>query len=90
MPKFVVKRNLPGITREALASAGARAKTCCAEMTNQGESVRWIRSFFLPESSQTHCYFDAATKAAVEELNKRANLPYVEVSEVLEMTPDSV
>jgi len=23
--------------------------------------VRWVRSFFLPESSQTHCYFEGAT-----------------------------
>ena len=90
MAKFVVKRNLPGVTREALASAGTRTKTCCAEMTKEGGSVRWTSGFFLPESSQTHCYFDAATKAAVEELNQRANLPYVEITEVFEMTPDSV
>jgi hypothetical protein len=67
MPTFVVKRTLPGVTKEALMSAGVRAKTCCAAMTREGESVRWIRSFFLPESSQTHCYFDAASKQAVEE-----------------------
>lgn len=90
MPTFVVKRTLPGITREALVSAGVRAKTCGAEMEREGQSVRWIRSFFLPESSQTHCYFDAPTKQAVEEINKRAKIPFVEVSEVVELTPDSV
>jgi len=90
MPTFVVKRTLPGITKDALVSAGVRAKTCCAEMTQEGEYVRWIRSFFLPESSQTHCYFSAASKQAVEELNRRAKIPFTEVSEVLEMTPDSV
>jgi hypothetical protein len=89
MPTFVVKRTLPGVTKEALMSAGVRAKTCCAEMTREGESVRWIRSFFLPESSQTHCYFDAASKQAVEEVNHRAKIPFTEVLEVVEMTPDS-
>ena len=39
MPLFVAKRTLPGITPEALMSAGLRAKTCCAEMTQEGESV---------------------------------------------------
>ena len=90
MPKFVVKRTLPGITQAALLSAGVRAKTCCAEMTQEGETVLWLRSFFLPESSQTHCYFTAANKQAVEEVNRRAKIPFTEVTEVVEMTPESV
>ncbi len=90
MPTFVVKRNLPGITQDALLSAGMRAKTCCAEMTQEGQSVRWLRSFFLPESSQTYCYFAAPTKQTVEEVNRRARIPFVEVAEVVEMTPESI
>jgi hypothetical protein len=90
MSYFVVKRDLPGITPEALQSAGIRAKTCCAEMTKEGESVRWIRSFYLPEKAQTHCYFEAASKEAVEEANKRARIPFSEIDAVVEMTPDSV
>jgi hypothetical protein len=90
MSLFMVKRTLPGITPEALQSAGLRAKTCCAEMTQEGESVRWIRSFFLPETEQTHCYFDAASKQAVEEANLRARIPFVEIAEVVEMTPDLI
>ncbi len=62
MPFFVVKRDLPGVTPEALQSAGLRAKSCCAEMTNEGQPVRWVRSFFLPETAQTHCYFEAASR----------------------------
>jgi hypothetical protein len=81
---------LPGITRDALLSAGVRAKTCCAEMTQEGESVRWLRSFFLPEASETHCYFLASSKQAVEEVNRRAKIPFTEVTEAVEMTPDSV
>jgi hypothetical protein len=90
MPLFIVKRSLPGITPDALASAGIRAKTCCAEMTEQGNSVRWIRSFFMPASSQTHCYFEAVSKADVEEANQRARIPFTEVAEAVEMTPESV
>ena len=72
MPSYVVKRTAPGITPDALVSAGARAKTCCAEMTPEGQSARRIRSFFMPATSQTQCYFDAASKQAVEEANRRA------------------
>jgi hypothetical protein len=90
MAVFVVKRSLPGITPEALASAGLRAKSCCAQMEQEGKPVRWIRSFYLPGSSQTHCYFEAASKQTVEEANHRAKIPFLEVVEAIEMTADSV
>ena len=90
MSIYVVKRDLPGITPEMLQSAGLRAKSCCAEISEEGQPVRWIRSFFLPETEQTHCYFDAASKQAVEEANLRARIPFVEIAEVVEMTPDLI
>jgi hypothetical protein len=90
MPLFVVQRELPGVTPEMLSSAGLRAKTCCAEMTDEGQNVRWVRSFFLPASSETHCYFEGASQQAVEEVNRRARIPFVKVTEVVEMTPDLV
>ena len=90
MPVFVVKRDLPGITPEALQSAGMRAKTCCSEMTSEGQPVRWVRSFFLPETAQTHCYFEAPNRGAVEEANTRARIPFTQITEVVEMTPDAL
>jgi hypothetical protein len=90
MAQYVVKRDLPGITPDALQSAGIRAKTCCSQMTSEGQSVRWIRSFFLPETQQTHCYFEAVSKSAVEEANQRARIPFTQIVEVVEMTPEMV
>ena len=90
MPMFVAIRSLPGITPDALAGAGARVKTCAAGMRNEGTQVAWVRSFFLPESSQTHCYFDGPSLAAVTELNERAGLPYERIVPVAELTPATV
>ena len=90
MPFYVVKRDLPGVTPEMLQSAGLRAKSCCAEMTGEGQPVRWVRSFFMPETAQTHCYFEAPSKSAVEEANRRARIPFTLITEVLEMTPEMV
>lgn len=90
MPIFVVKRDLPGVTPEALQSAGLRAKSCCSEMTSEGKPVRWVRSFFLPETAQTHCYFEAPSRAAVEEANQRARIPFTQIVEVVEMTPEMI
>ena len=90
MPFFVVKRDLPGVTPEILQSAGIRAKTCCAEITGEGQAVRWIRSFFLPETEQNHCYFECPSKAVVEQANQRARIPFTQIIEVVEMTPEMV
>ena len=90
MPFFVVKRELPGITPEALQSAGVRVKSCCAEMNGEGQAIRWVRSFYLPETAETHCYFEAPSRAAVEEANQRARIPVKQIVEVMEMTPEMV
>jgi hypothetical protein len=90
MPYFVVHRDLPDITPEALAGAGLRAKTCAAEMTDEGTPVRWVRSYFLPEKEQTHCYFEAPDAQSIKEVNERANIPFSSVTEVQELTPASV
>lgn len=90
MPLFVVERELPGITPDALQSAGLRAKSCCAEMTAEGQPVRWVRSFFLPESSRTHCYFEGASEQAIAEAQERAKIPFVRISTAAEMTPEGL
>ncbi len=87
---YVVIRHLPGITPEALTGAGLRAKSCAAEMTEEGTPIRWLRSFFIPETEQTHCYFEAASSDAVKEVNERANIPFSEIHEVQELVPEAV
>ena len=90
MPTFVAIRSLPGITPDALVGAGARVKSCVAGMQTEGTDVKWLRSFFLPASSQTHCYFEAPSLDAVRDLNERAGLPYEQLVEAAELTPERV
>lgn len=59
-------------------------------MRQEGHEVPWIRSFYLPQSEQTHCYFEGPSMETIRELNDRAQIPFVEIAEVLELTPDSV
>ena len=90
MSTFVVKRQLPGITADELSGAGLRVKTCAEALCSEGTDVRWLRSFFLPSTEETHCYFEAPDSETVKRLNERAQIPYVEIVEVQEMTPDAV
>lgn len=90
MAYFVVHRSLPGIDQDQLASAGLRAKSCCSEMTHEGKEVRWIRSYFLPKTEQTQCYFEAPNVELVREANERAQIPFQEIHEAEEMSPEMV
>ena len=90
MPYFVVQRKLTGVTPEELTGAGLRAKTCCAEMTDEGTPVRWIRSYFLSKSEETHCYFEGADADVIKEANERAQIPFASITEVVELSPDKV
>lgn len=90
MPQFIVKRQLPGVTEDQLQAAGIRAKTCCEEMAGEGEQIRWHRSFFLPNSEQTMCVFEAPNKDLVEEANRRAQIPFEEIVEAMEMRPEDL
>lgn len=90
MAQFMVERHLPGITPDQLQAAGVRAKTCCDEMADEGTEIRWIRSFFLPESERTFCVFQAPDEELVAEANRRARIPFVEIHPAMEMTPDAV
>ena len=74
----------------ALVIRHGAGKTCVAGMQSEGTTVHWLRSFFLPGSSQTHCYFEGPSLDAVTELNRRAGLPFEQIVEVAEMTPGSV
>lgn len=90
MPTYVVERHLPGITPDQLTGAGVRAKSCAEEMSQTGQEVRWVRSFFIPETEQTQCYFEASDVDRVRELNERAQIPFESIYEVQEMTPEAV
>lgn len=90
MTQFLVERHLPGITPEKLQAAGVRAKTCCQEMAEEGSEVSWIRSFFLPESEKTYCVFEAPDRELVAEANRRARIPFQEIHDSMEMTPNAL
>ena len=87
---YVVIRHLPGVTPEVLTGAGLRAKSCAVEMTEEGTPIQWLRSFFIPETEQTHCYFEAPSAEAVKEINERANIPFLEIHEAQELVPEAL
>ncbi len=85
MATFIVKRNLPGISMEELGHAQQLAIETCEKMTDEGMPINYIRSNFFPEDSSCLCMFEADAARIVEKMNDDAQLPYDEVTEVVDL-----
>jgi hypothetical protein len=87
MPIFMVDRDLPGVTLDALAQAQQKAIDTADAYRSQGKDIRYIRSMFVPAESHCMCLFEAADAQTVAALNDEAQIPYTRVTEALDLTP---
>ncbi|MGH9361932.1 MAG: DUF4242 domain-containing protein [Thermoanaerobaculia bacterium] len=87
MPVYMVERDLPGITMEQLGAAQKAAIETAGRMTAEGDTVRYIRSTFVPAESRCMCLFEAPSDEVVRKLNDEAGIPYTRVFEAADLTP---
>ena len=84
MPRFIIERSTPGLTRDDLNEAGRRSVAALAEMPE----VRWIRSYVSDVDGKIYCEYDAPSVEAIRDHARRAGLPVDRISEVaLEINP---
>jgi uncharacterized protein DUF4242 len=87
MPIYLVERDLPGMTRDQLAAAHRALIQTASRFTAQGTPVRYVRSVFVPQQARCLCVFEAPDGGAVRRLNDATQMPFVSVTEALELTP---
>ena len=87
MEVFMVERSLKGIPMDQLAAAQKRAIATAQEMTAAGTPIRYIRSTFVPGSGQCMCLFESQDEDTVKALNRKAQIPFDNVSVALDLTP---
>lgn len=84
MPRYIIERLVPGLTRDALMEAGRRSVAALAELPD----VRWIRSYVSDAEGKIYCEYDAPSAEAIREHARRAGLPVDRISEIaLEINP---
>jgi Protein of unknown function (DUF4242) len=84
MPRYIIERSVPGLTRTALDAAARRSKEVLADMPE----VKWIRSYVSDAEGKIYCEYDAPSVEAILEHARRAGLPADRVSEVaMEISP---
>jgi hypothetical protein len=84
MPRYLIERTVPNLTREVLDAAARRSVAALAVMPE----VRWIRSYVSDADGKIYCEYDAPSIDAVYEHARRAGLPVDRVTEIaLEISP---
>ena len=84
MPRYIIERSVPGLTRDQLEAAGRKSLAVLAGLPD----VRWIRSFVSEAEGKIYCEYDAPSIEAIREHARRAGLPADRISEVaLEINP---
>jgi hypothetical protein len=85
MPRYIIERNVPGMSREQLDAAARRSNQAIANMPG----VIWIRSYVSDTEGKIYCEYDAPDAEAILEHARRAGLPVDRISEVaLEISPE--
>jgi hypothetical protein len=84
MPRYLIERSVPDLSREILNAAARRSMAALSTMPE----VRWIRSYVSDSDGKIYCEYDAPSVEAVHEHARRAGLPVDRVTEVdLEINP---
>lgn len=90
MALYLAERYLPGITREQILAAAARARDTAVRMTEEGTAVRYVGSTFIPEDEACFCLFDAASAETVKEANERAAIPFDRIIEAVRVASEDL
>jgi hypothetical protein len=84
MPRYIIERSVPGLTREDLDAAGRRSNVAVAELPG----VVWIRSYVSDTEGKIFCEYDAPNPEAIREHGRRAGIPVDRITEIgLEISP---
>ncbi len=89
MPIYMVDRELPGVTMDQLGAAQKAAIETGQKFTQEGKSVRYIRTTFVPGEAHCMCLFEADDADLVREVNEAANIPFTRIVEAMDLTPST-
>ena len=82
---FLVERRLVGITEHQLAMLDTAVAEVIRRFTDRGETVRLVRSTFLPRQERLLTLFAAGSSEVVQAVNDAALVPFTSIEPAREM-----
>lgn len=84
MPRYIIERSVPRMSREELEAAGRRSVMAITEVPG----IVWIKSYVSEAEGKIYCEYDAPNPESIIEHARIAGLPVDKISEVsLEISP---
>ncbi len=74
MPSYLVEIYVPGSQAQDARAAGRRARAAARQLSQEGVSVRYVRTTLLPGDETCFHVFEAASDDAVAEACRLAGL----------------
>ena len=77
--EYVVECFWPGVTKTALIRLDARIRTSLDRTGGAPDHVRYLGALLLPTDEVVFCFFDGPSARAVEDVARRAKIPFERV-----------
>ena len=84
MALFRIERHYGAMTQEDIDAAAFRSMACLQSFPE----LRWIRSYFDPQTVSTHCYYETEQPDKIGEHATAAAIPCDRITELIEVTPE--
>jgi hypothetical protein len=84
---FMAECFWPGVTEQHLSNAGSRARRAADAVNANGVLVRHTGSILVPADEIAFCLFEAASLDAASDLNRRAEIPFERILEIVCLGP---
>ena len=84
---FLVECFWPGVTREQVEAANARARARAAARLRAGSSLRFLGSLLVPSDEVVLFQFTAGSSEEVVRTSREAELPFDRIAESLWLEP---
>jgi len=83
MPKFVIEREIPGVSTWTEAELKAASETSLKVLRELGPQIQWIHSFVTDD--KLYCVYLAPDETLVREHARRAGFPASRISAVRQL-----
>lgn len=80
MPKYLIRREIPGAGTMSTEELHAAARTSCDVLESLGPQIQWVQSYVTDDA--IHCIYIAPDERLVEEHAREAGFPANAVMEI--------
>lgn len=80
MPKYLIKREIPGAGKMSPADLRGASQQSCAVLQNLGPQIQWVQSYVTDDT--IHCIYIAPSADEIRKHAEQAGFPANEIMEV--------